>query len=94
MQFKPFPPTTLRASDDDIAALEALVRQLGWEEMMYRLGTLIARQAEETTGPHKSALTTASSLVNLWGPSFHWCDEAVCRALMERHHPAVDFDDE
>ena len=92
MQFKPYPPTTLRASDADIAALEALVHKLGWEETMYRLGVLISRQAEETTGPNKSALAAASSLVNLWGPSFHWCDEAVCRALVEGRHPAAEIE--
>jgi hypothetical protein len=84
MQFKPVPPTTLKATQTDLAALEALVGKLGWEELMYRLGVLISRQAEETTGPHKKALEAASSLVNLWGPSFHWCDEQRCRELLER----------
>jgi hypothetical protein len=84
LKFTPVPPATLRATDADVANLEALVGKLGWEEIMYRLGVLISRQAEETTGPHKGALEAASSLVNLWGPSFHWCDEEVCRALMEQ----------
>lgn len=83
MQFKPFPPKTLKATQADIAALEDLLGRLGWEELMYRLGVIIARQAEETTGPHKGALEAAASLVNLWGPSFYWCDEEVCRELME-----------
>ena len=83
MQFKPYPPKTLKATQADLAALEDLLGRLGWEELMYRLGVIISRQAEETTGPHKGALEAASSLVNLWGPSFHWCDEEVCRELME-----------
>lgn len=83
LKFTPFPPGTLRATDADVATLEALVGKLGWEEVMFHLGTLISRQAQETTGPHKGALEAASSLVNLWGPSFHWCDEEVCRELMD-----------
>jgi hypothetical protein len=84
LNFRPVPPSTLRATDVDVATLEALVGKLGWEEIMYRLGVLISRQAEETRGPHKGALEAAASLVNLWGPSFHFCDEEVCRALTKR----------
>jgi hypothetical protein len=83
MQFKPVPPKMLKATQADLAALEDLVGRLGWEELMFHLGVIIARQAEETTGPHKGALEAAASLVNLWGPSFYWCDETVCRELME-----------
>ena len=86
LQFKPVPPAILNATDADLVALEALVRRLGWEEMMYRLGVIICRQAQETTGPHKGALEAAASLVNLWGPSFYWCSEDVCRALEEQEH--------
>jgi hypothetical protein len=56
---------------------------------MFRLGVLITRQAEETTGPHKGALEAASSLVNLWGPSFYWCDETVCRELEEQENRRI-----
>ncbi len=86
LQFKPYPPSTLKATQTDLAALEALVTKLGWEELMYRLGVLISRQAQETQGPHKGALEAAANLVGLWGPSFHFCDEEVCRALMEQEH--------
>ena len=85
-QFKPYPPDRLKATPTDLAELEALVGKLGWEEMMYRLGVIISRQAQETTGPHKGALEAAASLVNLWGPSFYWCSEEVCRALEEQEH--------
>ena len=84
LTFKPVPPVILKATDADLATLEALVSKLGWEEMMYRLGVIISRQAQETTGPHKGALEAAASLVNLWGPSFYWCSEEVCRALEEQ----------
>ena len=83
LKFTPVPPAKLTATDTDVATLEALVGKLGWEEVMYRLGVLITRQAEETTGPPKGALEAAASLVGLWGPSFHFCDEQVCRELME-----------
>lgn len=83
MTFTPFPPSTLRATDADVATLEALVGKLGWEETMYHLGVLITRQAQETQGPHKGALEAAASLVSLWGPSFHFCNEEVCRDLMD-----------
>lgn len=83
LKFTPFPPSTLRATDADVAILEALVGKLGWEEVLYRLGVLISRQAEEANGPHKGALEAAASLVSLWGPSFHFCDEEVCRELIE-----------
>lgn len=83
LKFTPFPPGTLRATDADVATLEALVGKLGWEETMYHLGVLITRQAEETSGPHKGALEAAASLVSLWGPSFNFCNEEVCRELME-----------
>lgn len=83
LKFKPIPPSTLKATAANLAELEALVGRLGWEELMYRLGVIISRQAQETQGPHKGALEAAASLVGLWGPSFHWCDEEVCRALME-----------
>ncbi len=83
LKFTPVPPATLRATDADVAILEALVGKLGWEELMYRLGVIISRQAQQTTGPHKGALEAAASLVNLWGPSFYWCDEQVCRELLE-----------
>lgn len=86
LRFKPVPPSTLKATDADLATLEALVGKLGWEEIMFRLGVLITRQAQETTGPHKGALEAAASLVNLWGPSFYWCNEDVCRALMEQEN--------
>ena len=55
LKFKPVPPVILKATDADLATLEALVSKLGWEEMMYRLGVIISRQAQETTGPHKGA---------------------------------------
>jgi len=84
MQFKPYPPMTLKATDADVATLEALVGKLGWEELMYRLGVIIARQTQEATGPNKGALEAAASLVGLWGPSFYWCDEEVCRKLEEQ----------
>jgi len=86
LQFKPYPPDRLKATQTDLATLEALVGKLGWEELMYRLGVLITRQAQETTGPHKGALEAAASLVNLWGPSFYWCDEDVCRKLEDQEH--------
>jgi chromosome segregation ATPase len=84
LQFKPYPPDHLKATPTDLADLEALVNKLGWEELMYRLGVIISRQAQEATGPHKAALEAAASLVNLWGPSFHFCDEEVCRKLEEQ----------
>ncbi len=84
LQFEPYPPDRLKATPTDLATLEALVDKLGWEEIMYRLGVLIARQAQETTGPHKGALEAAASLLGWWGPSFHFCDEEVCRAVMKR----------
>jgi uncharacterized coiled-coil protein SlyX len=84
LQFTPYPPDRLKATQTDLSALEALVKKLGWEELMYRLGVIITRQAQETQGPHKGALEAAASLVNLWGPSFYWCNEEVCRALMEQ----------
>jgi hypothetical protein len=86
LTFKPYPPDRLKATQTDLGTLEALVGKLGWEELMYRLGVLITRQAQETTGPHKGALEAAASLVNLWGPSFYWCDEDVCRKLEEQEH--------
>jgi hypothetical protein len=86
LQFKPYPPDRLKATPTDLATLEALVKKLGWEELMYRLGVIITRQAQEATGPHKGALEAAASLVSLWGPSFHFCDEEVCRALMEQEY--------
>jgi uncharacterized coiled-coil protein SlyX len=51
LQFKPVSPGTLKATDADVATLEALVDKLGWEELMYRLGVIITRQAQEATGP-------------------------------------------
>jgi uncharacterized coiled-coil protein SlyX len=84
LQFKPYPPDRLKATPTDLATLEALVDKLGWEELMFRLGVLIARQAQEATGPHKGALEAAANLVGLWGPSFYWCDEEVCRKLEEQ----------
>jgi uncharacterized coiled-coil protein SlyX len=89
LQFKPVPPSILKATDADLAELEALVGRLGWEELMYRLGVLITCQAQETTGPHKGALEAAASLVNLWGPSFYWCDEDVCRKLDEQERVRI-----
>jgi hypothetical protein len=83
MQFKPFPPKTLKATQADITALEDLLGRLGWEELMYRLGVIIARQAEETTGPHKGALEAAASLVNLWGPSFYLMEMQQLRKRQE-----------
>jgi TolA-binding protein len=84
LQFKPYPPAILKATPTDLAELEALVDKLGWEELMYRLGVIITRQAEETSGPHKGAMEAAANLVGLWGPSFHFCDEEVCRKLDEQ----------
>jgi hypothetical protein len=84
LHFTPYPPDRLKATQADLATLKALVGKLGWEELMYRLGVIITRQAQEATGPHKGALEAAANLVGLWGPSFHWCDEEVCRALMEQ----------
>jgi chromosome segregation ATPase len=84
LQFKPYPPDRLKATQTDLATLEALVEKLGWEELMYRLGVIISRQAQEATGPHKGALEAAANLVGLWGPSFYWCDEEVCRKLEEQ----------
>jgi hypothetical protein len=84
LKFKPYPPDSLKATQADLAAIEALVDKLGWKELMYRLGVLITRQAEETNGPHKGALEAAANVVSLWGPSFHWCDEQVCRELMDK----------
>jgi chromosome segregation ATPase len=84
LQFKPYPPDHLKATPTDLATLEALVKKLGWEELMYRLGVIITRQAEETSGPHKGAMEAAANLVGLWGPSFHFCDEEVCRKLDEQ----------
>ena len=86
MQFKPVPPAILNATDADLVALEALVRRLGWEEMMYRLGVIICRQAQETTGPHKGRWRRQPVSLDLWGPSFYWCSEDVCRALEEQEH--------
>ncbi len=84
LKFEPVPPAILKATPTDLAELEALVGKLGWEELMFRLGVLITRQAQETTGPHKGALEAAAGLVNLWGPSFYWCNEEVCRKLVEQ----------
>jgi uncharacterized coiled-coil protein SlyX len=87
MRFSPVLPRTLKATQDDLASLEALVGRLGWEEMMYHLGVIIGRQAVEAAEadrPNKKSLEVAADMVCLWGPSFHWCDEAVCRELRER----------
>jgi len=89
LTFKPVPPAILKATQTDLATLEALIGKLGWEELMYRLGVLITRQAQETQGPHKGALEAAASLVNLWGPSFYWCSEDVCRALEEQENRRI-----
>ena len=34
LKFTPVPPATLRATETDVAALEALVGKLGWEEVI------------------------------------------------------------
>ncbi len=75
LKFKPYPPAILKATNTDLAALEALVVKLGWEELMYHVGMLLAKHANDAQGPNKGALEVAASLVGLWGPSFYWCDE-------------------
>ena len=84
LTFKPYPPERLKATPTDIAALEAVVGRLGWEEFMYHVGMLLAKHASEAQGPHKGALEVAANLVALWGPSFHFCGEEVCRTLEEQ----------
>ncbi|HEY7328087.1 MAG TPA: hypothetical protein VH592_10625 [Gemmataceae bacterium] len=86
LKFKPVPPATPKATPTDLATLEALVGKLGWEEFMYHVGMLLAKHANDAQGPNKGALEVAANMVGLWGPSFYWCDEEVCRALMEQEN--------
>lgn len=89
LSFKPYPPALLKATQTDVATLEALVDKLGWEEIMYHVGMLLAKHAREAQGPNKGALDVAANLVGLWGPSFYWCDEEVCRALEEQENRRI-----
>ncbi len=70
----PCPPRTIRADDQDLAALHALVAKLGYEEVIYHLTVRLLEDAGRATGPEKGATEAGANVMSRWGPSFHWCD--------------------
>lgn len=75
--YEPESPKQLTATPDDLAALEALVGRIGWHEMMYRVGQLLAKSHQQASGHRQSALRGLANYVNFIVPGAYWCDHEL-----------------
>jgi hypothetical protein len=74
--YRPDPPTSLKASQEDLGQLESLVARLGWHEFLFRVGQLLARHCSRATGERKGSLRAVCNHINFIVPGVRWCDHA------------------
>jgi hypothetical protein len=74
--YRPDPPTSLKASLEDLGDLESLVGRLGWHEFLFRVGQLLAQHCIRATGERKGALRAVCNHINFIVPGVRWCDQA------------------
>jgi hypothetical protein len=74
--YRPDPPTSLNASQEDLGQLESLVGRLGWHEFLFRVGQLLARHCSQATGERKGSLRAVCNHLNFIVPGARWCDHA------------------
>jgi hypothetical protein len=74
--YRPDPPTSLKASQEDIGQLESLVGRIGWHEFLFRVGQLLAQDCIQATGERKGSLRAVCNHINFIVPGVRWCDHA------------------
>jgi hypothetical protein len=72
--YRPDPPVSLKATQEDLGQLAALVDRLGWQEVLFRVGQLLAQHCHQATGDRKGSLRAVCNHINFIVPGAHWCD--------------------
>jgi hypothetical protein len=74
--YRPDPPTSLKASQEDLGQLESLVGRLGWHEFLFRVGQLLACHCSQAIDLRKGSLRAVCNHINFIVPGARWCDHA------------------
>jgi hypothetical protein len=73
--FKPDMPANLKATPDDLAHLENLVRRIGWHETLCHVCNLLFKDYTAATGTKKGALKAVARHIGFLLPGVIWCDQ-------------------